>query len=90
MIVRAPARAQDDAEATTEKWGLEAGLFKVFTNKQEGGKSKGQQAKELLTRYGSAYLITSISIALVSFTLCYALINSGQSCITEVCQMQNL
>lgn len=52
-------------------------MFKVFTNKQEGGKSKGQQAKELLTRYGSAYLITSISFALVSFTLCYALINSG-------------
>lgn len=68
---------QDDAEATTEKWGLEAGLFKVFTNKQADGKSKGQQAKELLTRYGSAYLITSISFALVSFTLCYALISSG-------------
>lgn len=69
---------KSDAESTTEKWGLEAGLFKVFTNKDDkGNKTKGQQAKELLTRYGSAYLITSISFAIVSFTLCYALISSG-------------
>lgn len=69
---------QNDAESTTEKWGLEAGLFKVFTNKDDKGtKTKGQQAKELITRYGSAYLITSISFAIVSFTLCYALISSG-------------
>ncbi len=69
---------QSDAESTTENWGLEAGLFKVFTNKDDkGNKTKGQQAKELLTRYGSAYLITSISFAIVSFTLCYALISSG-------------
>ncbi|KAL0042652.1 hypothetical protein WJX79_006760 [Trebouxia sp. C0005] len=69
---------KNDAESTTEKWGLEAGLFKVFTNKDnKGNKPKGQQAKELLTRYGSAYLITSISFAIVSFTLCYALISSG-------------
>ena len=84
------ACTQDDAQATTEKWGLEAGLFKVFTNKQEGGKSKGQQAKELLTRYGSAYLITSISFALVSFTLCYALISSGQCCIHALHYQQQL
>ena len=70
---------QSDAESTTEKWGLEAGLFKVFTNKDDkSGKSKGQQTKELLTRYGSAYLITSISFSLVSFGLCYALVNSGE------------
>lgn len=69
---------QNDAESTTEKWGLEAGLFKVFTNKDnDSKKTKGQQAKELITRYGSAYLITSISFAIVSFTLCYALISSG-------------
>ena len=30
-----------------------------------------------LQRYGSAYLITSISLSLVSFSLCYALISSG-------------
>lgn len=74
---------QSDAEATTEKWGLEAGLFKIFTNKdKKGNKSQGQQARELLTRYGSAYLITSISFAIVSFTLCYALISSGKYVVT--------
>ena len=67
----------EDAETVTQKWGLEAGLWKVFTSKDNSGKSKGQQAKDLLTRYGSAYLITSISFALVSFGICYALVNSG-------------
>ena len=53
----------------------------MFTNKEvdKKGKSKGQQAKDLLARYGSAYLITSISFALVSFGLCYALVNSGEA-----------
>ncbi|EIE25868.1 DUF1279-domain-containing protein, partial [Coccomyxa subellipsoidea C-169] len=63
---------------TTEKYGLEAGLWQVFTNKDpETGKSKGQQAKDLLKRYGSAYLITSISFAIVSFAACYALVSAG-------------
>lgn len=35
------------------------------------------QAKDLLKRYGSAYLITSISFAIVSFAACYALVSSG-------------
>lgn len=39
--------------------------------------SHGQQAKQLLKRYGSAYLITSISFAIVSFAACYALVSSG-------------
>ena len=75
---RAP---QSDAEATTEKYGLEAGLFKALTSTDEeaaaAGKSRGQQAKELLKRYGSAYLITSISFAIVSFGLCYAAVSAG-------------
>jgi hypothetical protein len=41
------------------------------------GKSKGSQAKELLKRYGSAYLITSISLSLISFGLCYLLVYNG-------------
>ncbi len=50
----------------------------MFTNKDpETGKSKGQQAKDLLKRYGSAYLITSISFAIVSFAACYALVSAG-------------
>ena len=41
------------------------------------GKTKGQQAKDLLKRYGGAYLITSISFAIVSFAACYALVSAG-------------
>jgi len=41
------------------------------------GMSKGDQAKALLKKYGSAYLLTSISLSLVSFTLCYILVTSG-------------
>lgn len=69
-----------DPEAVTKKWGLEAGLFNIFTSKEEAGQtgqSKGQQAKALLKRYGSAYLVTSISFAIVSFAACYALVSSG-------------
>jgi hypothetical protein len=58
--------------------------LQIFTSKQEGEeegvektKSKGDQAKELLTKYGGAYLATSIFLSLISFSLCYALIKSG-------------
>ncbi|XP_004506215.1 uncharacterized protein [Cicer arietinum] len=66
-------------EEVTKKYGLEAGLWKIFSSKEEGGqqKSKGDQAKELLAKYGGAYLATSITLSLISFTLCYVLINSG-------------
>ncbi|MCL7025949.1 hypothetical protein MKW94_012476 [Papaver nudicaule] len=68
-------------EEITQKFGLEAGLWKIFSSKGEeeesGEKSKGEQAKELLTKYGGAYLATSISLSLISFSLCYALINAG-------------
>mmetsp|Transcript_3019 Transcript_3019/g.7506 ORF Transcript_3019/g.7506 Transcript_3019/m.7506 type:complete len:180 (-) Transcript_3019:500-1039(-) len=70
-----------DAEKATEKFGLEAGLFKVLTSKDEGdapgAPSKTDQAKQLLTQYGSAYLITSISFAIVSFGLCYLAVDGG-------------
>ena len=65
------------ADATTRKFGLEAGLWEVFSSRDADGKSKTDQAKELLKRYGSAYLITSISFAIVSFAGCYALVASG-------------
>eukprot|EP00244_Chara_vulgaris_P004676 TRINITY_DN1934_c0_g1_i1.p1 TRINITY_DN1934_c0_g1~~TRINITY_DN1934_c0_g1_i1.p1 ORF type:complete len:241 (+),score=30.22 TRINITY_DN1934_c0_g1_i1:414-1136(+) len=72
---------KEDVDKYTRKFGLEAGLWKVFTSKEdtsEDGKSvKKNQAKELLARYGGAYLATSISLSLVSITVCYALINSG-------------
>uniref|UniRef100_A0A7N0V2W7 DUF1279 domain-containing protein n=1 Tax=Kalanchoe fedtschenkoi TaxID=63787 RepID=A0A7N0V2W7_KALFE len=70
-------------EEVTEKFGLEAGLWKIFSSKDEGAegsessKSKGDQAKELLAKYGGAYLATSITLSLISFSLCYVLINAG-------------
>jgi hypothetical protein len=70
--------AQPDPKETTEKYGLEAGLWQVLSNKDPvTGKTKGQQAKDLLKRYGGAYLITSISFAIVSFAACYALVTAG-------------
>lgn len=68
---------QTDVEAHTEKYGLEAGLFKVFTAKNADGLTKGQEAKQLLARYGSAYLITSIAFAVVSISACYVAVDSG-------------
>mmetsp|Transcript_17051 Transcript_17051/g.23532 ORF Transcript_17051/g.23532 Transcript_17051/m.23532 type:complete len:227 (+) Transcript_17051:353-1033(+) len=81
----------DEVDEVTQKYGLEAGLWKVFTAKDEGEKAgdgtelpegqkkmgKGEQAKQLLKQYGSAYLITSISLAIISFGTCYFLVNAG-------------
>ncbi|KAI3723621.1 hypothetical protein L2E82_35366 [Cichorium intybus] len=70
-------------DEVTQKYGLEAGLWKIFSSKEEVEedenvkKSKGNQAKELLTKYGGAYLVTSITLSLISFSLCYALITAG-------------
>lgn len=58
-------------EETTKKFGLEAGVFQSL--KQNDGES----AKSLLKRYGVAYLATSIPLALISFTICYFLVDSG-------------
>ena len=43
-----------DPEAVTKKWGLEAGLFNIFTSKEEAGQtgqSKGQQVRRSLTLF---------------------------------------
>ncbi|KAM7269284.1 hypothetical protein ACFE04_024781 [Oxalis oulophora] len=56
-------------------------VVEIFSSKEEetedGEKkiSKGNQAKELLAKYGGAYLATSITLSLISFALCYALIS---------------
>lgn len=73
--------SSSSVEEVTKKYGLEAGLWKIFSSKEEEGgkgkKSNGDQAKELLAKYGGAYLATSITLSLISFTLCYALISAG-------------
>eukprot|EP00793_Prasinoderma_coloniale_P006491 PRCOL_00001321-RA len=65
------------ADETTQKYGLEAGLWQSLTSKDDDGSTKVSNAKELLQRYGSAYLITSISLSLVSFSLFYVLVSNG-------------
>lgn len=41
-----------------------------LTNNRSKDKS-GPNAKDLLKKYGSAYLVTSITLALISFSICY-------------------
>ena len=67
--------SEDDIDETTKKYGLEAGLFKAITSKDEV--TNEVKPKQLLAKYGIAYLVTSISLAIVSFSLCYLLISNG-------------
>jgi len=60
-------------EEETKKYGFEVGLFKSLTNK---GTASIKPA-DLLKKYGAAYLITSISLDAVSFSLCYVLVSQG-------------
>jgi len=75
-----------EIERETKKWGLEYGLWKVWKSKPATGASEGDggaspsrmdMAKALLKRYGSAYLITSISLSLISITVFYFLVAGG-------------
>ncbi|KAK4758200.1 hypothetical protein SAY87_019501 [Trapa incisa] len=84
--VKNPSSSSSSAEEVTKKYGLEAGLWQIFSTKEEEEKAKDDgekkklktdQAKELLAKYGGAYLATSITLSLISFSLCYALISVG-------------
>jgi hypothetical protein len=67
-----PAEVKEpSAEEMTEKYGLEAGLF------QSMKENDGESAKSLLKKYGIAYLATSIPLAIVSFAICYVLVDNG-------------
>ncbi|XP_073291885.1 uncharacterized protein [Primulina huaijiensis] len=79
-------KAPSSPEEITKKYGLEAGLWKIFSAKEDGNEqnkennSKGNQAKELLAKYGAAYLAyfaTSITLSLISFGLFCTLISAG-------------
>jgi hypothetical protein len=62
-----------DIETTTKKYGLEVGLWKSMTNKDGSSIKPG----DLLKKYGAAYLLTSISLAIVSYAICYFLVRAG-------------
>ncbi len=76
-------------EETVEKYGLEAGMFKAMTKKKNNGDDEGELSSssspssndlkpaDLLKKYGSAYLITSVTLAIISYATCYALISNG-------------
>jgi hypothetical protein len=74
-----------DPEEVARKYGLEAGLFSALRGKadgkgeerEDGGKGSMAQAADLLKRYGGAYLLTSTSLALISFSICYFAIDNG-------------
>jgi hypothetical protein len=68
---KSEAASPPSVEETTEKYGLEAGLFQSLKS------NDGASAKSLLAKYGVAYLATSIPLALVSFAICYALVDNG-------------
>ena len=61
----------EDVDDITRKYGLEAGIWKAF---RSGGKIK---PGDLLKKYGAAYLITSITLAIISYALCYILVSKG-------------
>lgn len=61
----------DDVDEITRKYGLEAGIWKAF---KSGGKVK---PGDLLKKYGAAYLVTSITLAIISFALCFFLVSKG-------------
>merc|ERR1711904_145436 len=48
-----------------------------FLKALKGGENATVKPGELLKKYGGAYLLTSTSLALVSFGLCYALVSNG-------------
>lgn len=64
--------SSNSIDETTKKYGLEAGLMKSLQQK-DGGES----AKSLLKKYGIAYLATSIPLAIISFAICYWLVDQG-------------
>lgn len=62
----------DAAEDAVKKYGLEAGLYQAVTSKDTKLKPK-----DLLAKYGIAYLVTSITLAIFSYAFFYALVANG-------------
>lgn len=65
--------SDDPVDETTKKYGFEAGMMKSLTTNDP----KAIKPQDLLKKYGIAYLATSITLALISFGLCYLLIANG-------------
>lgn len=59
-------------DESVKKIGLEATLLKTATQKDAK-----VRPKDLLAKYGIAYLATSITLAIFSYALCYVLVANG-------------
>ena len=70
---RLAAKLSDDQVA--ERYGFEVALWQAF--KTSGKESGMVKAGELFKRYGPAYMLTSTSLALVSYAGCYAAVSRG-------------
>lgn len=64
-------KERPSVDETTEKYGLEVGLA------QAAKEGDAESAKSLLKKYGIAYLATSIPLAIMSFAICYVLVDNG-------------
>mmetsp|Transcript_81312 Transcript_81312/g.235055 ORF Transcript_81312/g.235055 Transcript_81312/m.235055 type:complete len:188 (+) Transcript_81312:158-721(+) len=64
-------KERPSVDETTEKYGLEVGLA------QAAKEGDTESAKSLLKKYGIAYLATSIPLAIISFAICYVLVDNG-------------
>ena len=64
-------KERPSVDETTEKYGLEVGLA------QAAKEGDAESAKSLLKKYGIAYLATSIPLAIISFGICYVLVDNG-------------
>lgn len=63
----------EDLDEVAKKQGLEVAMFKSVISKD----SSAVKPADLLKKYGIAYLATSISLSLVSFSICYILVSQG-------------
>jgi len=66
-------KGEEDLDEIAKKQGLEVAMFKSVTSKD----SSTLKPADLLKKYGVAYLATSISLAIVSFSICYVLVSQG-------------
>ena len=62
----------NEGEEAVKKYGLEVGILKSYFDK-----SSKVKPKDLMSRYGIAYFGTSITLAIISYALCYVLIANG-------------
>ena len=71
-----PNKETGGVDEVVKKSGFEFALFKsLFPDKNDS--TPAIKPKDLLAKYGKAYLATSITLALISYAICYALVSAG-------------